>query len=1358
MGGTNDMPLFTKSKSTNQDITPVPVAQEMTTPQPTTPAHQPLQDFSEMLEKTKSIVSVPDDVEVKFSKLTWSVHCHTKPPPLPTIGSSLLNMLRAPFAFTKRNYHDQIILNNLSGVIKPKSMTLLVGRPQSGKSSLLKALAGILPNTSPYKLTGDVTYNGDSVTSGLFNPKKVATYVPQDDVHLPMLTVRETLQFAFELVDEAYAKPSHTDRGPNEKKALEKFAADFAQIEYMMKLFGIEHIADNLVGDAFVRGVSGGERKRVTICEKLMGPFRIGLMDEISTGLDSATTFDIISSIRVLTRVWGVSTVISLLQPPPEVFDLFDDVIIIEKGHIIFHGPKSSVRPHLSSLGYELAPKKDLADFLQEVTAPEAKHAWNPTTPEQVRVERVEDFVAAFEKTEIFQTIQSDLDQPPPTHQWRLNQTVFSNRSWASNTRLCLARQLKIVARNKPLIKAQIGQAILIGLLVGFNFYRLDHTEFTSRYGLFFLSCIIMMLNGTAELPVIFSQRRVLYKHLEAGFYSNSSYILAQSLVAIPINAIVSVIFCSLLWWLVGLTSDTNGSRFAIYLALSFVLCTACNQVIRLIGYVSPNPSSGPAYVAVFVFTSILFSGFIVQHRDIPDYWIWLYWINPISYTIRAYALLEFKSPKYSHLVTATKTEGELYLEPYNFSTQDHFVWIAFLYLGGMYAVSIFATIWKSRQQHYNLDSFQRVQHRDESEGGAGVGGDNNHLVRMSVSSKQLPEMVDTTQVDMSGSAHTSLPFTPVTLTFENLTYSIESATGQQTELLKNITGFAVPGTMTALMGASGAGKTTLIDVIAGRKTSGKCSGQIFVNGKQKEQRSYSRLSGYVEQQDLHSPRATVREALQFSAHLRLPASLVTANQRCDFVEEVLRLLELGSIADALIGDTTSGDQAISSEQRKRVTIGVELVANPSLLFLDEPTSGLDARAAAVVMRAIRNIAATNRTVICTIHQPSAYLFEMFNNMLLLRAGQIVYFGQIGVRSSNLINFLEQIPGSFPITDGANPATYMLDVISALPGGSDAAQQYYLTSDLCKTNLLETEKLRDQQGDQPTFANEYATPYLTQFRVIFAKWNRTYWRLPKYNLPRMFAVVVLGLLFGSIYVRRPIDSQNAAISNFSVIFLGNVFVAVTFMNTVLPVVIAEKPVFARERSANMYAPLPYAVASALVEVPYAFVTIACFTVAFYFTVGFFVQADKIFMFALYYFMLALAATFVGQFWATISPNIETATVLCQLTSNLWNMFSGFLLIASAIPDYFIWLYYISPLHHTLEGIVMTQFKGVHRVISIVDPHVGQLSVTLEEYSNIHFGDYSYGNRHIAWGVVLAIAATAFASRTLALTYLRGVKR
>jgi ABC-type multidrug transport system ATPase subunit len=261
--------------------------------------------------------------------------------------------------------------------------------------------------------------------------------------------------------------------------------------------------------------------------------------------------------------------------------------------------------------------------------------------------------------------------------------------------------------------------------------------------------------------------------------------------------------------------------------------------------------------------------------------------------------------------------------------------------------------------------------------------------------------------------------------------------------LLKGVNGAFRPGVLTALMGVSGAGKTTLMDVLAGRKTGGYIDGNITISGYPKNQQTFARISGYCEQTDIHSPHVTVYESLVYSAWLRLPKE-VDKNKRKIFIEEVMELVELTPLRQALVG--LPGESGLSTEQRKRLTIAVELVANPSIIFMDEPTSGLDARAAAIVMRTVRNTVDTGRTVVCTIHQPSIDIFEAFDELFLLkRGGEEIYVGPLGHESTHLINYFESIQGINKITEGYNPATWMLEVSTTSQEaalGVDFAQVY----------------------------------------------------------------------------------------------------------------------------------------------------------------------------------------------------------------------------------------------------------------------------------------------------------------------------
>lgn len=250
--------------------------------------------------------------------------------------------------------------------------------------------------------------------------------------------------------------------------------------------------------------------------------------------------------------------------------------------------------------------------------------------------------------------------------------------------------------------------------------------------------------------------------------------------------------------------------------------------------------------------------------------------------------------------------------------------------------------------------------------------------VRPSGDSAASDEMTGNSDDNSSGNAEVRISFKPVTLSFEDICYDVKASTSnEQLRLLHNANGAFKSGRMCALMGSSGAGKTTLMDVVALRKTTGTVQGDIRLNGHPQEPIAFRRCSGYVEQFDVQSPQLTIRETVLFSARLRLDSEKVkTDKEKQNFSDQVLRTLELTSLADCLVGSDEEG--GLSFEQRKRLSIAVELAASPSIIFLDEPTTGLDARSALLVVKLLRKVADQGRTVCATVHQPSSAVFELF--------------------------------------------------------------------------------------------------------------------------------------------------------------------------------------------------------------------------------------------------------------------------------------------------------------------------------------------------------------------------------------------
>ncbi|XP_021628884.1 pleiotropic drug resistance protein 1 isoform X2 [Manihot esculenta] len=1278
------------------------------------------------------------------------------------------------------------ILKDVSGVIKPSRMALLLGPPSSGKTTLLLALAGKLdPNL---KVSGNVTYNGHALNE--FIPQRTAAYISQHDLHIGEMTVRETLAFSARCQGvgtqhEMLAELSRREKAANIKPdpdldVFMKAAATEGQetsvvTDYVLKILGLDICADTMVGNEMIRGISGGQRKRVTTGEMLVGPAKALFMDEISTGLDSSTTFSIVNSLRQSVHILNGTAVISLLQPAPETYNLFDDIILLSDGQIVYQGPREHVLEFFENMGFKCPERKGVADFLQEVTSKKDQQQYWARKDQPYRFVTVKEFAEAFKSFEVGQTITQVLSTPfdkSKNHPaalttkpygvgkmellkanfsreyllmkrnsfvyiFKLSQVII-NLIWIilfSVSKFCMwANDFSLFLRYQLIIMAIIGMTL---------FFRTemskDDLEGGGIYiGALFFTLITIMFNGMSELSMTIAKLPVFYKQRNILFFPPWAYSIPSWILKIPITFLEVGVWVFLSYYVIGFDPNV-GRLFKQYLLLLLVNQMA-SALFRFIASVGRNMIVANTFGSFALLTLFALGGVILSRENIKKWWIWGYWVSPLMYGQNSILANEFLGNSWSHVPansSSTESLGVQVLKNGGYFPHAYWYWIGVgASAGYMFLFNFLYTVALTL-----LDTFEKPQAviSDEPE--------ENDKTRGAIQLSQLESShrtnTESGTSENNESSHNKkkgmvLPFEPHSITFDNVIYSVDMPQEMKHQgvvedklmLLKGVSGAFRPGVLTALMGVSGAGKTTLMDVLAGRKTGGYIEGDVRISGYPKQQETFARISGYCEQNDIHSPHVTVYESLVYSAWLRLPSD-VDSETRKMFVEEVMELVELNPLRQALVG--LPGVNGLSTEQRKRLTIAVELVANPSIIFMDEPTSGLDARAAAIVMRTVRNTVDTGRTVVCTIHQPSIDIFEAFDELFLMkRGGEEIYVGPLGRHSCHLIEYFEGIEGVSKITDGYNPATWMLEVSSSaqeLTLGVDFAN-IYRNSDLYRRNKEMIQELsKPAPGTEDLyFPTQYSQPFLTQCIACLWKQSWSYWRNPPYTAVRFWFTTFIALMFGTIFwdlgtkTERQSDLSNA---------LGSMYAAVLFLGlqnatSVQPVVAVERTVFYREKAAGMYSAMPYAYAQALIEIPYIFVQTVVYSVITYAMIGFEWTAAKFFWYLFFLLFTLLYFTYYGMMTVAVTPNHHIASIVSSAFYSIWSLFSGFMIPRTKMPVWWRWYYWGCPISWTLYGLLGSQFGDVKTML-------GNTGQTVEEYVN----DY-YGIKHDFLGVVAGV--------------------
>lgn len=462
----------------------------------------------------------------------------------------------------------------------------------------------------------------------------------------------------------------------------------------------------------------------------------------------------------------------------------------------------------------------------------------------------------------------------------------------------------------------------------------------------------------------------------------------------------------------------------------------------------------------------------------------------------------------------------------------------------------------------------------------------------------------------------------------------------------------------------------------------GVVSGDMRIDGHPRDL-SFQRQTGYVQQQDIHIHTSTVREALTFSALLRQPSHYTKA-EKLAYVDTVIDLLDMEEYSDAIVGIPGEG---LNVEQRKRLTIGVELAARPQLLlFLDEPTSGLDSQTSWSICNLMEKLTRNGQAILCTIHQPSAVLFQRFDRLLLLaKGGKTVYFGEIGKNSQTLMDYFIRNGGP-ALPHNANPAEHMLEVIGAAPGAHTdidwpavwrSSPEYQGVQDEL-ARLSDNPVVRTTTGQQRAtdMYKEFAAPFWVQLVQVTKRLYQQFWRSPSYIYSKLLLSAGGALAIGLSVLNSENTTRGMQNQMFGVFLFLTIFSQV--VNQMFSVFVEHRTQYeSRERPSKSYAWLPFMLANILVETTWnSFMGILSFIV-WYFPIGLYRNAEytnqvhergiTIFLFVWVFFILATSFSFMC---IAGLPNPEAAGGIFALIFIMMFAFCGYVFFSPHSTEYY----------------------------------------------------------------------------------------
>lgn len=760
----------------------------------------------------------------------------------PTVGDIFLNPLRTvknlltkgpKAASGKPPVRD--LISNFDGCVRPGELLLVLGRPGSGCSTFLKTFCNQISGFED--VLGDVRYGGTDAKDMAKYFRGEIIYNPEDDLHYATLSVRRTLKFALQT-----RTPGKESRLEGETRS--SYIKEFLRV--VTKLFWIEHTLGTKVGNEFIRGVSGGERKRVSIAEAMITRASVQGWDNSSRGLDASTALEYVRSIRAMTNMAEASTAVSLYQAGESLFGLVDKVLLIDEGKCLYFGPADAAKKYFIDLGFECPERWTTPDFLTSVTDEHERSirkGWEERIPRSPQ-----EFADAYRNSEAYKRNIADIDDFESKLEQRMqeraeNQSKKTEKknytvSFPKQVIACTKRQFLVMIGDRASLFGKWGGLLFQGLIVGSLFYNLPQTASGAfpRGGTLFFLLLFNALLALAEMTAAFESKPILLKHKSFSFYRPAAFAIAQTVVDAPLVLIQVVIFNTIIYFMANLAR--TASQYFIATLILWLVTMTTYAFFRVISSFSRTIDDATRITGVAIQILVVYTGYLIPPSSMHPWFSWLRWINWIQYGFECLMANEFAfmdlqcdppylvpglpdaQPQYQSCALQgsqpgeTSVAGSSYIQEAFSYSRSHlwrnigFLCAFFLFFvcltvlgmelmkpnAGGGAITVFKRGQVPKKVEASIETGGREKKHDEESGGP-----TSHLttdMAMPDGNNEKQEKSDPMQ---------QVAKNETVFTFQDINYTIPYEKGER-RLLQDIQGYVRPGKLTALMGASGKG------------------------------------------------------------------------------------------------------------------------------------------------------------------------------------------------------------------------------------------------------------------------------------------------------------------------------------------------------------------------------------------------------------------------------------------------------------------------------------------------------------------------------------------------------------------------